>query len=77
MDLNFSNFSTSQPLSLTIHTNACMGEPNQVNYLEHVQAYITVKASRRGDVNIFLVSPMNTTWVALTQDIIINEADNW
>lgn len=59
------NFSTSQPLSLTIHTNACMGEPNQVNYLEHVQAYITVKASRRGDVNIFLVSPMNTTSMLL------------
>lgn len=59
------NFSTSQPLTLTIDTTACKDLPNQVNYLEHVQAYITVKASRRGDVNIFLVSPMNTTSMLL------------
>ena len=36
---------------------------NQVKYLEHVQSFITLKATRRGDVTLYLVSPMNTTYV--------------
>jgi len=46
---------------LTITTDACKGLENQVNYLEHVQSFVTLKSSRRGDVTLFLVSPMNTT----------------
>jgi proprotein convertase subtilisin/kexin type 2 len=46
---------------LTIDTDACMGTDSQINYLEHVQAFITLKATRRGDVTLYLVSPMNTT----------------
>jgi len=37
-----------------------MGLNNEIKYLEHVQAFITLRASRRGAVNIYLVSPMNT-----------------
>ena len=56
-----SEFSTKQSLILTIDTDACKGQDNQVNYLEHVQSFITLKASRRGDVTLYLLSPMNTT----------------
>jgi len=58
-------FTTKQPLVLTINTTACKGELNQVNYLEHVQAFITLRSSRRGDVNMHLVSPMHTTSMLL------------
>ncbi|ESN91678.1 hypothetical protein HELRODRAFT_96355 [Helobdella robusta] len=58
-------FSTGNPLTLTIDTTACQGQENQVNYLEHVQAFITLRATRRGDVTIHLVSPMNTTSMLL------------
>ena len=58
-----SEFSTNQSLILTIDTNACKGMENQVNYLEHVQSFITLKATRRGDVTLYLLSPMNTTSV--------------
>lgn len=53
-------FSSSRVLHLSINTSACQGLTNQVNYLEHVQAFITLKSSRRGDVSIHIVSPMNT-----------------
>lgn len=60
-NLFFSEFSTTKSLILTIDTDACLGEDNQVNYLEHVQSFITLRASRRGDVTLYLLSPMNTT----------------
>ncbi|CAH8824002.1 unnamed protein product [Trichobilharzia szidati] len=55
-----------EPIRLELNTDACMGSPiNQVNYLEHVQAFLTIRATRRGDVTIFLTSPMNTTSMLL------------
>lgn len=57
----FSTFTTKQSLILSIDTDACKGMENMVNYLEHVQSFITLKASRRGDVTLYLLSPMNTT----------------
>uniref|UniRef100_A0A903Z045 furin n=1 Tax=Anopheles minimus TaxID=112268 RepID=A0A903Z045_9DIPT len=40
----------------------CMG----VNYLEHVQAKITLTSQRRGDIKIFLTSPAGTRVTLLT-----------
>jgi proprotein convertase subtilisin/kexin type 2 len=60
-------FNTTSTLILTIDTDACKGMDNQVNYLEHVQSFITVKSSFRGDVTIYLVSPMNTTSMILSK----------
>jgi len=57
-----SEFTSNKSLYLTIDTEACKGLENQINFLEHVQAFITLKATRRGDVTLYLVSPMNTTW---------------
>lgn len=60
-------FSTRQSLILSIDTDACKGQENQVNYLEHVQSFITLRASRRGDVTLYLLSPMNTTSMILSK----------
>ncbi|VDP75823.1 unnamed protein product [Echinostoma caproni] len=55
-----------EPVEVELNTNACKGNPeNQVNYLEHVQAFVTLRASRRGDLTIFITSPMNTTSMLL------------
>merc|ERR1719153_1578810 len=35
-------------------------EHGQVNFLEHLQSHITLTATRRGDVQIFLTSPAGT-----------------
>lgn len=61
------NFKSSEALLLKINTDACKGQKNQVNYLEHVQAFITLKSSRRGDVTVYLTSPMNTTSMILSK----------
>jgi subtilisin-like proprotein convertase family protein len=50
-------------LLLRIKTDACHGTDTEVKYLEHVQAVITANASRRGDLELFLTSPMGTRLV--------------
>lgn len=45
---------------LTINTEACKQTDTEVNYVEHVQAVITLNSTRRGDVTLHLVSPMGT-----------------
>ena len=52
--------SRDKSLFLTIETDACFGSETEVNYLEHVQAVISLNTTRRGSVRIFLRSPMGT-----------------
>nr|AGC24764.1 prohormone convertase 2 copy 1 [Anguilla anguilla] len=54
-------------LLLSITTDACHGKDNFVRYLEHVQAVVTVNASRRGDLNINLTSPAGTKSILLSR----------
>ncbi|KAM7385503.1 hypothetical protein PAMP_001585 [Pampus punctatissimus] len=54
-------------LVLAITTEACQGKDNFVRYLEHVQAVVTVNASRRGDLNINMTSPMGTKSILLSR----------
>ncbi|TSN48491.1 Neuroendocrine convertase 2 [Bagarius yarrelli] len=54
-------------LALSITTNACQGRENFVRYLEHVQAVVTVNASRRGDLVLNLTSPMGTKSILLSR----------
>ena len=56
---------TTTSATLHITTDACAGNDTEVNYLEHVQAVVTLTAGRRGDVELFLTSPMGTRWVRL------------
>lgn len=54
-------------LTLYIDTHACKGTENEVNYLEHVQAVITLNSTRRGEVVMHLESPMKTKSMILSQ----------
>ncbi|KAF6736979.1 Neuroendocrine convertase 2 [Oryzias melastigma] len=54
-------------LVLAINTEACEGKDNFVRYLEHVQAVVTVNATRRGDLNINMTSPMGTKSILLSR----------
>ncbi|XP_002731580.1 neuroendocrine convertase 2 [Saccoglossus kowalevskii] len=53
-------------LRITLNTDACKGQENDVRYLEHVQGVVTLKSSRRGDVNINMTSPAGTTSILLS-----------
>ncbi|XP_064600512.1 neuroendocrine convertase 2-like [Liolophura sinensis] len=59
-------FSTGNPVRFHINTDACEGKPNEINHLEHVQAFVTLKSSVRGRVVMHLTSPMNTTSMILS-----------
>jgi proprotein convertase subtilisin/kexin type 2 len=58
---------SSRSLLLRIKTDACKGTDTEVNYLEHVQAVITANATRRGDMEFFLTSPMGTRSMILSR----------
>lgn len=49
-------------LKLQLTVRDCKG----VNYIEHVQAKITLTSQRRGDIQIFLTSPAGTRVTLLT-----------
>lgn len=57
---------SDKSLFLTLETTACSGTETEVNYLEHVQAVITLNSTRRGDVELFLRSPMGTRSMILS-----------
>ncbi|XP_017052406.1 furin-like protease 1 isoform X2 [Drosophila ficusphila] len=52
-------------ITLMLSVNHC----SSVNYLEHVQAKITLTSQRRGDIQIYLRSPANTSVTLLTPRI--------
>lgn len=63
MIFNYREIPSTRTLVLKIDTDACRGTDTEVNYLEHVQAVITANSTRRGDLEMFLTSPMGTRFV--------------
>lgn len=57
----------NESLILEMSTNSCAGSETEVNFLEHVQAVITLNATRRGDVTLFLISPLGTRSMILNR----------
>lgn len=47
-------------IELEVDTKACKGSSHEINYIEHVQAYISIQSTRRGDININMTSPAGT-----------------
>ncbi|KAH9380629.1 hypothetical protein HPB48_020898 [Haemaphysalis longicornis] len=55
-----SEFRANESLKIHLDTDSCAGMDTEVNYVEHVQSVITLNATRRGDVKLFMVSPSGT-----------------
>jgi len=60
-------FSKKKPLRLTLDTTSCEDSASPVRYLEHVQAFISLKSSRRGANVVYLTSPMGTRSLILSK----------
>lgn len=43
-----------------MHSNGCSGTAAEIRYLEHVQLLISLDYTRRGDLVVYLTSPMGT-----------------
>ncbi|XP_074240974.1 proprotein convertase subtilisin/kexin type 4 isoform X3 [Saimiri boliviensis] len=58
------------------NTSACAGRHNAIRSLEHVQVQLTLSYSRRGDLEIWLTSPMGTrsTLVAIRDAVPLHAA---
>ncbi|CAH1797901.1 unnamed protein product [Owenia fusiformis] len=57
-------------LRAAVSSDSCQGSPqHHVRYLEHVQARITLQSNRRGDLTIFLTSPMGTRATLLAKRV--------
>lgn len=52
---------------MELDTQACFGTSTEINYLEHVQAVITLNSTRRGDTTLYLISPSNTMTMILSR----------
>lgn len=58
----FRQIAPKNRLTLQLTIKDCKG----VNFIEHVQAKITLTSQRRGDIQIFLISPAGTRVTLLT-----------
>lgn len=47
-------FDYENPVVVEITTSGCEGQDNEVKFLEHVQAFVSVNATRRGEIISFL-----------------------
>lgn len=65
--LDYRPIPSDDNLLMEIDTDACIGSESEVNYLEHVQAVVTLNATRRGDVTLYLISPSGTRSMILTR----------
>lgn len=55
--LSFREIKTGQELEIVFDTTGCHGQPNEVNFLEHVQLQLSMDYTKRGDLGITLTSP--------------------
>ncbi|CAL2027284.1 unnamed protein product [Caenorhabditis brenneri] len=65
----YKNIPNGNRLQLQLYSDGCYGgaEENKVSYVEHVQAIVTLKAPKRGDLQIYLTSPSGTKSTLLTK----------
>jgi proprotein convertase subtilisin/kexin type 2 len=54
-------------LVLELDTDGCAGTLTEVNYLEHVQAVVSLNSTRRGDTTLYLISPAGTPTMILSR----------
>ncbi len=54
-------------LTIQLTSDACAGQDNEVRYVEHVQAIISARATRRGDMTINITSPSGTESILLAR----------
>jgi subtilisin-like proprotein convertase family protein len=72
--------SGGESLIMELWTNGCQLMKNEINYLEHVQAVISVYSGFRGNLVITLRSPMGTNTTLLdrrSQDYSSDSFSKW
>ncbi|CAF0955806.1 unnamed protein product [Didymodactylos carnosus] len=76
-NLTARSFSKGERVALQMHTDACLNTQNEINYLEHVQAKVSVKVKYRGNLQIFLTSPIGTNSTLLDLRMMDESSDGF
>jgi Proprotein convertase P-domain len=66
--------------SFQVAIDGCRGTKNEINFLEHVQAKVTLSYSKRGDLQLYLQSPSGTKSTLLPRrknDFQAGKLDAW
>lgn len=66
-DFNPVDIQSGKPIKVEIETTGCYGQTNQINYLEHVQLFVTIEYTRRGDLHVNLTSPSGLETMLLSE----------
>ena len=64
-------------LVITLESNGCKGNKNEINYLEHVQAVISVQSNSRGTLVVYLRSPMGTNSTLLDRRMLDQSTESF
>lgn len=73
-------FKKHERVVIQMYADACMNTENEINFLEHVQSKVSVKVKYRGNLQIYLTSPMGTNSTLLGRRIEDDSPDgfnNW
>jgi subtilisin-like proprotein convertase family protein len=62
---------------IELNTNGCKGSKNEINYLEHVQAVISVHSNSRGTLVVYLRSPMGTNSTLLERRMLDQSTESF
>ncbi|XP_074651716.1 neuroendocrine convertase 1-like [Tubulanus polymorphus] len=71
---------TGNEVEIKLHVSGCKGQPNEINFLEHVQVQINMSYTKRGVLDIDIRSPAGTITRLLTQrgrDLSSDGFKNW
>ncbi|CAH1797743.1 unnamed protein product [Owenia fusiformis] len=59
--------SSGHEVIVEIETTGCEGQNNSIKYLEHVQVQVSMDYTTRGDLEIYLISPIGTEAMLLSK----------
>ncbi len=64
-------------LIIELFSTGCKGSKNEINYLEHVQAVISVQSNSRGTLVVYLRSPMGTNSTLLDRRMLDQSTESF
>ncbi|RNA06034.1 Furin-like protease isoforms 1 1-X, partial [Brachionus plicatilis] len=64
-------------LIIELFSSGCKGTNNEINYLEHVQAVVSVQSNSRGTLVVYLKSPMGTNSTLLDRRMLDQSAESF
>ena len=78
---HFRELSSGNAVQIDIQSSGCIGEEsNHIKYLEHVQLFVSIEYSKRGDLHINITSPNGTNTMLLSErsgDLSSDGFNNW